>query len=97
MGKDRRRRSGQFQSTRWGSRALVALVVVVLGAGAGWWAWPTSDAEGGTPRLVLDRDSVDLGTLRFETPTSARFTITNTGDGMLKISDVPRVRAVEGC
>ncbi|MBI2217710.1 MAG: hypothetical protein HYU51_10465 [Candidatus Rokubacteria bacterium] len=96
--KGKRRRNG-LQPTRspWRSRALAALAVVVLVAGGAWWLWPTPEAEGGTPRLVVDRETVDLGNLAFETPTRASFTITNAGDGTLKISDVPRVKALEGC
>ena len=75
---------------------LVVAVLVVLGAG-GWWLWPgASPSAGGTPKLALDRTEIDLGSLRFETPAYAAFTITNTGDGLLTL-EPGQVRAVVGC
>jgi hypothetical protein len=98
MGKKGKRRRNDLQPgrRRWRSRALAALVVVLVTGGA-WWLWATPAAEGGTPRLAVDRDTIELGSLAFETPAHARFTITNTGDGTLTIADVPRVKALEGC
>jgi len=78
------------------SIVLVVAVLVVLGAG-GWWLWPSaSPSAGGTPKLALDRTEIDLGSLRFETPAYAAFTITNTGDGLLTL-EPGQVRAVVGC
>jgi hypothetical protein len=45
----------------------------------------------------VDRTEVDLGTLPFETPARVVFTLTNAGDGLLRIADVPPVRVLEGC
>ncbi len=55
------------------------------------------DIPGGTPRLVLDREVVDLGYLPFETPARVVFTLTNAGTGSLKLEDVPRVKVLKGC
>lgn len=82
---------------RWRRTAMIALAGAVLAVAAGWWFWQTPEALGGTPKLVVDRDTVDLGYLGFETPARVVFTLTNAGDGTLRITDKPRVRAEEGC
>jgi hypothetical protein len=46
---------------------------------------------------VVDRETVELGFLPFKTPARVVFTLANAGDGVLRISEVPRVKAVEGC
>jgi hypothetical protein len=73
----------------------VALGALAVASGSGFT--PGSRAEAGTPRLVVDRDTVDLGRLPFETPAHVAFTLTNLGDAPLAITDVPRVDAVQGC
>ena len=78
----------------WRRAAFGVLVLVAAGGGGLWWLW---DAFGGTPRLVVDRTEVDLGALPFEAPATVVFTLTNAGDGLLKIADVPPVRVLEGC
>jgi hypothetical protein len=62
-----------------------------------WWFAEPPVALGGTPRLALDRDTVDLGYLPFETPARVVFTLTNAGDGVLRLAEVPRVKAIKGC
>jgi hypothetical protein len=75
---------------------LIAVVLIVLGLGAGW-LWPdASPSASGTPKLALDRTEIDLGYLRFNTPAHAAFTIANTGDGLLTLKP-GRVRVVQGC
>jgi hypothetical protein len=70
---------------------------VIVIAAALWWLSLPQAASGGTPRLVLDREVVDLGYLRFEAPARAVFLLTNTGDGLLKLSGIPRVSVLKGC
>jgi hypothetical protein len=74
-----------------------ALVLVGLIATAGWWLSAPREARGGTPKLVVDRESIDLGPLAFNTPARATFTLTNAGDSALVIEGIPRVHAVKGC
>ena len=80
--------------TSWRWFALGAIVLIVLLAGALWWS-PT--ATGGRPRLTLDREVVDLGDLQFDTPARVVFTLSNAGDGQLKIAEELSVKAVKGC
>lgn len=82
---------------RWRWAVMGVLAVIVLGAGTFWWLSAGPDASGGTPRLVVDREVVELGDLPFEAPARVVFTLTNTGNGPLKIAEVPRVKAVQGC
>jgi hypothetical protein len=47
--------------------------------------------------LAVDRTEVDLGYLPFDAPVRVTFTLTNTGDGLLRLVEVPRVKALRGC
>jgi hypothetical protein len=62
-----------------------------------WWQAGAVDMAAGTPRLVVDRTEVDLGNRPFDAPATAVFTLTNAGDGMLRILGEPPVAVVEGC
>jgi len=73
------------------------LVAIVAGAGTFWWQSESLGTLSGAPRLVVDREVVELGDLPFEAPARVVFTLTNAGDGTLKMAEVPRVKAVEGC
>ncbi|MBI3456310.1 MAG: hypothetical protein HY002_11045 [Candidatus Rokubacteria bacterium] len=80
-------------------RATLAVVVVLVAAAGmvAWLTWPSVTAEGGVPRLVVEQPEVDLGYRRYESPVRAVFTLTNAGDGPLRLVETPRVRAVAGC
>ncbi len=83
---------------RWGPvLTVVALVVVGGSLATGWWVTAAREGQDGTPKLVVDRDAIDLGPLAFNAPARATFTLTNAGDGNLTIDGVPRVKAVQGC
>jgi hypothetical protein len=81
----------------WRRVALGTLALSVLGVAGFWWLSGPPETFGGTPRLVLDREVVDLGDFRFEAPASAVFTLTNAGDGSLKLTEVPPVKVLKGC
>ncbi len=49
------------------------------------------------PRLVVDRDLVDLGTLPFNERVTAEFRVQNVGGSDLIILDKPIIELVEGC
>ena len=78
-------------------RWVVVSAVLVVGIGAGWWISGGPDAWGDRPRLVVDREVVDLGDLPFDAPARVVFMLTNAGPGTLKLAGVPRVEAVKGC
>ena len=78
-------------------RWAVVSAVLVIGIVAGWWMSGGPDAWGDRPRLVVDREVVDLGDLPFNAPARVEFTLTNAGPGTLKLAGVPRVEAVKGC
>lgn len=90
--KPARRRRG----TRWPTLLGVLTLVAISGAAA-WWHATSPDASAGTPRLVVDRTDVDLGDLRYGSPASVVFTLTNAGDGSLVVGEAPRVLVKAGC
>lgn len=82
------------------TRALLVLgvVAVALAGGGAWWLWSgQNEAAAGTPRLAVDRTEVDLGYRRYDTTARVVFTLTNAGDGPLRLAETPRVKAVQGC
>ncbi|MBI4246094.1 MAG: hypothetical protein HY614_02795 [Candidatus Rokubacteria bacterium] len=77
---------------------MLALVGVLATVGVALGLRPTTaPVAGGTPRLAVDREAIDLGDVRFERAVRATFTLTNAGDGVLLIGREPAVRVVEGC
>jgi len=82
---------------RWRWATLGLVVLVALGAGAFWWFSEAQDTPGGKPRLVLDREVVDLGNFPFGAQARVVFTLTNVGNSSLRLDDVPPVQVVKGC
>jgi hypothetical protein len=81
----------------WHWQTLGVLGLMAIGVAACWWPAQAGDASDGRPRLVVDRTEVDLGDLPFDAPAKAVFTLTNTGDGVLKIVGEPQVKVLKGC
>lgn len=77
--------------------ALAVLVAGAAGAIGAWWWLRVPTAGGGTPRLLVDRTDVDLGYRRFDVPVRVVFTLTNAGDGALRLAETPPVRVAAGC
>jgi len=93
----KKRQDQQVPTRRSGRRWAVISGVLVVGIAALWWVSGGLNAWGEKPRLVVDREVVDLGDLPFETPARVIFTLTNSGEGTLRLAGVPRVEAVKGC
>ncbi|MGC8879122.1 MAG: hypothetical protein ACP5R2_07855 [Anaerolineae bacterium] len=55
----------------------------------------SSDISG--PRLAVDRERIDLGTLPFNKRVTAEFRVQNVGDSDLIILEKPAIELVEGC
>jgi len=50
-----------------------------------------------TPRLVVDRTTIDEGKLKVDTPVRSSFRLSNTGNQPLQILNEPQVELVQGC
>jgi hypothetical protein len=91
----RRDARGRGGRARW---ALLAGAIIVATAGGTLWLRSApKEANAGTPRLVVDAAEVDLGYRRFDTPVRVVFTLANTGDAPLRLTEQPPVRVIAGC
>jgi hypothetical protein len=72
--------------------AVVAVVVLRPDAEA-----PAQPADTGTPLLQVDRDSVDLGDVPLGEWVEVSFTLTNTGDGPVRMQRTPWFEVRDGC
>lgn len=80
------------------------MAAVLLIAGGGVLAWAQSSTEPGAPievkgapRVAVAQESVDHGDIKFDTPVSSIFQVSNVGDKPLQILGEPQVELVEGC
>jgi hypothetical protein len=96
MKKEIVKQSSPARARRWWA-VVGAIGTIVVGAGAFWLFSGGTDASAGSPRLVVDRELVDLGDLPFQAPARVAFSLTNNGSGTLRLAGVPRVKAVKGC
>lgn len=80
----------------------VVAVAVVVGAAA-WFIFQRGGHQvvaaqhRGGPRLAVDKELIDFGTVRFEKFVRASFRLRNLGDKPLRLPAYPPVDAVEGC
>lgn len=93
----KKRQEQQLQTRHSWRRWVVISGVLVVGMAAVWWVSGGPNVWGEKPRLVVDREVVDLGDLPFETPARVVFTLTNSGEGTLRLAGVPRMEAIKGC
>ncbi len=84
---------------------------VVMGVGAvliivvGFLAWNGNNSKKpsatpqitGSPKLSVDRDSIDFGKVPLDQTVRAEFKLKNVGDQPLRIVGEPRVELVKGC
>lgn len=76
---------------------VVVVVGVALVATGAWWLLGSGGIAGGTPSLAVDREVIELGRYPFDKWARATFTLSNTGDGPLRILNDPDVSALKGC
>lgn len=51
----------------------------------------------GAPSLKVDKEKVDLGTVKLGQPVQVSFQVANAGDEPLRLTKEPYVEVVEGC
>ena len=89
---------------RWPRFLIPGAVSLAILVGLATWLHlprqgPVSNAASphGGPRLVVDKEYVDFGPVRFERFVTARFRLKNVGDQPLRLVLDPQVEAIEGC
>jgi hypothetical protein len=100
-------RTGKGQGSPGKSRLPLILVAggVVIILLAAFFVYSGSQSSksnsaqetGGVPVLKVDKERIDFGDVKVDTPVTASFEISNAGDDPLRISQVPKVEVVEGC
>ncbi len=76
--------------------AGVALIVVALLGNGNALATSTPQA-GGAPRLIVEKEQIDLGTIALGQTVEVKFDVTNSGDQALTFTGSPYIEVVKGC
>ena len=74
---------------------FIAFGVLLLAAAIFLLTQPAD--EGGTPRIVVDRQTIDYGYVKFGETRAFEFAVTNAGDGVLRFKEKPYIEILEGC
>jgi hypothetical protein len=82
-----------------GAFALIVVGVTVLARPASGMRAATAAgrAVGAGPRVAVDREKLDFGKVKMNTPVTAAFKVKNVGSTPLQIVGQPQVRVVQGC
>ncbi len=80
-----------------GGGAILIGIVVLVALASRPAQQDFSPSINGAPAVVVERDLVDHGIMKFNSPATSVFTIRNVGDQPLTILGEPRVELVEGC
>jgi hypothetical protein len=90
--------------SRWKQLLISGGLVLALTVGAGTWLFLYNPAPvisaaqyKGGPKLAVDKDFIDFGSVSFERFVTARFHLKNVGDQPLRLAVDSRVEAIEGC
>ena len=80
------------------STPLIGLILggILLVIGAVFFTFAGGDG-GGMPKLVVSREKIDYGNVRFGNSKSFAFKVTNTGNGLLRFKEKPYIEVLEGC
>jgi hypothetical protein len=80
-----------------------AVGLATLASVVTWIVLPTEGRTGeaptfrGGPRLAVDKELIDFGTVRYDHFVEARFRLKNVGDQPLRLPASPPIEVVEGC
>lgn len=80
-----------------GGVALVAIAALLIFGGGAPAGPPAAIEVSGAPALKVDKEKVDLGTVRLGEWVTVNFELANAGDQPLRFTEQPYVTVVEGC
>jgi hypothetical protein len=55
------------------------------------------NTDTGTPAVSVDKERIDYGEVKLNTPLTLSIVVTNTGDGILRFKEKPYIEVREGC
>jgi hypothetical protein len=55
------------------------------------------NTDTGTPAVSVDKERIDYGEVKLNTPLTFSIVVTNTGDGILRFKEKPYIEVREGC
>jgi hypothetical protein len=55
------------------------------------------NTDTGTPAVSVDKERIDYGEVKLNTPLTFSIVVTNTGDGILRLKEKPYIEVREGC
>ncbi len=94
------KRKQQKKLTTLGLIGIGGLILVALAAYLiknNQPAAQTPVSVNGAPRLKVDKNQVDLGHVALGNTVKVDFTLSNTGDQALKLSEQPYIEVIKGC
>ena len=80
-----------------GGVALVVIAALLIFSGGAPASPPAAIEVSGAPALKVDKEKVDLGTVRLGEWVTVNFELANAGDQPLRFTETPYVTVVEGC
>jgi len=97
-----KKRAAQKQSVSSASLLVVLGGLVLIGAAillivSANSAPPAAVEVSGAPSLKVDREKVDLGTVKLGQTVSVSFELTNVGDRPLRFTGKPYIQVAAGC
>jgi len=100
-----KRKNEQAAKSPWPFVVMGVGAVLIIVVGFLAWRGGTSGTKSasatpqvtGSPKLSVDRDSIDFGKVPLDQTVRAEFKLKNVGDRPLRILGEPRVELVKGC
>lgn len=75
---------------------LITLGLVLIVAAALIFLFQNNGTDG-SPKLAVDKQTIEYGDVKLDTELTFQIKVTNTGDAVLRFKEQPYIEVVEGC